>query len=107
MSTGGTFGAFKPPKPKSGLKLYALLGVLGILIIAAIYYLVFYGGVGIGMAVVLPPAQELNATELKVSRMSRLNFNIADTDFYKSLKLHGAIPINIEALGRLNPFSPF
>ncbi len=107
--TSGTFGAFKPPEVKRRqARLYILLGVLLVLAVAVGLYLsVNFGLVTLQTPPPIPPAQELNITEIRVSRLSGFNFDVINLDIYKALKLHGAIPIKVEALGRANPFAPF
>ena len=107
--TGGTFGAFRPPEAKKRqTRLYILLGIFLALAAATVYYLFFMAGItSFQVTSNVSLAQELNTTELKVSRLPSFNFDLTDSVLYKSLKLHGVIPIKIEALGRVNPFAPF
>lgn len=90
------------------MRLYILLGASFIILAAAGYYLITtYGSITLRVPPVIPPVQELNAVELKVIQLPGFNFDVVDSAPYKALKLYGAIPIKVEALGRVNPFAPF
>lgn len=107
-SPSGVFSAFRPPEVKSRQTgLYVLLGALFVLAAAAgLYFFVDFGPITLQSSPI-PPARELNTTEIQVSRLSGFNFDIINLDIYKALKLHGDIPVKVEALGRTNPFAPF
>lgn len=106
--SAGTFSAFRPPEAKSRQTgLYVLLGALFVLAAAVgLYFFVDFGSITLQSSPI-PPTRELNTTEIRVSRLSGFNFDVINLDIYKALKLHGDIPIKVEALGRTNPFAPF
>lgn len=108
LSPSGTFGAFKPiaPQRKSFLP-YLVIGAV-ILILAAGYYFFIYRGIGISFVTpVITEAVPLTPVETKVNQLSRFQFNIFDSPFYKSLKSYGALPVVADSLGRINPFIPY
>lgn len=104
----GTFGAFKPPARSKKSSLPFLVILLFILIAGAGVYFFFYKGVGLSFG---PPVTSLspplNALESKVSQLPRFSFDVFDSDFYKSLKVYGKLPIIADSLGRVNPFIPY
>ncbi len=103
----GTFGAFKPPEPKKGVSPWLYFGIFAIILLLGAAYFQYQGG-GISFtAPVFTPASPLSALELKVSQLPAFNLSIFDGDFYRSLKIYGAIPVVADSLGRTNPFIPY
>jgi hypothetical protein len=101
----GTFGAFKPPEQKRKIPAWAFVAIFVVLVLGAAYY--FYQS---GFSLAAPtftPAPPLSALETRVSRLPGFSFVVFDGEFYKSLKIYGAIPVVADSLGRVNPFVPF
>lgn len=102
----GTFGAFKPPVPKKGISPWLYFGIFAVIILGAAYFLYQGGGISF-TAPVFAPVSPLSALELKASQLPAFNFSVFDSDFYRSLKIYGAIPVVADSLGRTNPFIPY
>lgn len=106
----GTFNAFPPrvaPK-NSSLPRVVIIGAI-ILVLGFGYYFYSYGGFGFRLfqAPVLAVSPSLSAVDIKVSQSPRLQFDLFDSSFYKSLKSYGNLPITADSLGRVNPFIPY
>lgn len=107
LPPSGTFGAFRPVRPKKSALPY-LVAFAAVLILAAGYYFFIYQGVGFSLVTpVITGASPLTPTEVKVVQLPRFSFDIFDSPFYKSLKSYGALPIVADSLGRVNPFIPY
>lgn len=108
LSSSGTFGAFRPPTPQKKSFLPYLVVIASVLFLAAGYYLFIYLGINFSLATpVIPPVSPLTATEIKVSQLPSLQFDVFESPFYRSLKSYGALPIVADSLGRVNPFIPY
>lgn len=103
-----TFGALKPPiLPEKSYSSY-FIALIIILVLGVAGYFLFYKGVGISLtAPDLKPAPALTALESKIAVLPAFSFEFFDSDFYKSLKVYGALPIVADSLGRSNPFIPY
>lgn len=103
-----TFGALKPPTLPEKSYLPYFITLIIILILGAAGYFIFYKGVGISLtAPDLTPAPALTALESRIAALPAFSFEFFDSDFYKSLKVYGALPIVVDSLGRTNPFVPY
>lgn len=104
----GTFGIFKTQVSKEKSYFPYLFIIMAIVILAVGYYFFFYQGISLSLK---PPALEtalpLTALETKVMKLSNFSFDVIDGDFYKSLKIYGAVPVVADSLGRANPFIPY
>lgn len=107
-SPSGTFGNFKPQVPKEKSYIPYLIVIFAILILVAGYYFFFNQGVSLSLkSQVLETAPPLTALEMKVIRLPNFSFSVVDSDFYKSLKVYGSVPVVADSLGRVNPFIPY
>ncbi|MEK7087444.1 MAG: hypothetical protein AAB958_01945 [Patescibacteria group bacterium] len=103
-----TFGTFKAQAPKEKSYLPYLFAIAAIFILAAGYYFFFNQGVSISLkSPVLETAMPLTDLEMKVMKLPNFSFNAIESDFYKSLKVYGALPVVADSLGRVNPFIPY
>ena len=102
----GTFGSFKPKAPQKSYMPY-LIGLAIVLILGAGYYFIFYQEINLFAAPIVSPAPPLTPLEIKVSQLPGFSFEVFDSDFYKSLKVYGAVPVVADSLGRSNPFIPY
>jgi len=107
-SSLGNFGSYKAAmQPKKTSFPYFVIAAVVLLSVAGLYFF-FYQGVSFSFeAPVLAPAAPLTSLELKVSALSNLPSGVIDSQFYKSLKAYGALPVIADSLGRTNPFVPY
>ena len=104
----GTFGAFRPQAPKEKSYIPYLVAIFAVVILAAGYYFFFNQGVGLSLEKpVLETAPPLTVLEMKVIKLPNFSFGVIDSDFYKSLKVYGSVPVVADSLGRVNPFIPY
>ncbi len=104
----GTFGSFKPVGPPKKPPIPYLVIVLVIVILAAGYYFFFNQGVSLSLeSPVFVAAPPLTSLEAKVIKLPNFSFSVIDSDFYKSLKVYGSLPVVADSLGRTNPFIPY
>ena len=104
----GTFGAFKPQGLKKKSYITYVVAIFAILILAAGYYLFFNQGISISLeSPTFPPAPALTALDAKIINLPNFSFGAIDSDFYKSLKVYGSVPVVADSLGRVNPFIPY
>lgn len=103
-----TFGNFKAQVPKEKSYFLYLFAAVAIVILAAGYYVFFTQGVNLSLkSPVLETAMPLTDLDLKVSKLPNFSFDVTQSDFYKSLKVYGAVPVVADSLGRTNPFIPY
>jgi len=104
----GTFGSYKiMSQPKKSLAPYLIIAVT-IIILAAGYYFFFYRGISLSLeAPVFSSAPALTPLEVKVTQMPSFTLGVMESPVYKSLKIYGALPVTVGALGRINPFIPY
>lgn len=104
----GTFGAFKAQVQKEKSYFPYLFAVAAIIILAASYYFFFNQGISLSLkSPVLEIAKPLTDLEMKVMKLPNFSFEVTESDFYKSLKIYGALPVVADSLGRNNPFIPY
>lgn len=104
----GTFGTFKAQVQKEKSYFPYLFAVAAIVILAAGYYFFFNQGISLSLkSPALEIAMPLTDLDLKVMKLPNFSFNVIESDFYKSLKIYGALPVVADSLGRINPFIPY
>lgn len=104
----GTFGTFKAQVQKEKSYFPYLFAVVAIVILVAGYYFFFTRGVNLSLkSPVLEIAIPLTDLEMKVMNAPNFSFDVIESDFYKSLKVYGALPVVADSLGRVNPFIPY
>ena len=104
----GTFGNFKPQVPKEKSYILYLIVIFAILILAAGYYFFFNQGVSLSLeSPILEMAPPLTVLEMKVIGLPNFSFGVIESDFYKSLRVYGSVPVVADSLGRANPFIPY
>ena len=103
----GTFGSYKVAPPQKSIWPY-LVVVAAVAVLAAGYYFFFYKNISLSLeATDIAPALPLTSLEEKIINMPKLSLEVMDSDFYKSLKIYGTLPVVADSLGRNNPFIPY
>lgn len=104
----GTFGTFKAQVQKEKSYFPYLFAVATIIILAVGYYFFVNQGVNLSLkSPVLEMAKPLTDLDLKVMKLPGFSFDVIESDFYKSLRVYGALPVVADSLGRINPFIPY
>lgn len=104
----GTFGAFRPQSPKEKSYIPYVVVLFAVVILAAGYYLFFNQGVSFSLeSPTLETAPPLSPLDMRIMGIGNFSFGVTESDFYKSLKVYGSVPVVADSLGRVNPFIPY
>lgn len=104
----GTFGAFRPQGPKEKSYISYVVALFAVVILVAGYYFFFNQGVSFSLeSPTLETAPPLTALDGKIMKLQNFSFGVIESDFYKSLKVYGSVPVVADSLGRTNPFIPY
>ena len=103
-----TFGTYKVAPPKKSIWPYFAVIFIVIALAAAGYYILFYKKISLSFnAPSVVPAPPLTQMEEKLIKIPKFPLEVLDSDFYKSLKIYGTLPVVADSLGRTNPFIPY
>jgi len=105
--SSGTFGSYKVAPPQKSIWPYLII-VAAVAVLAAGYYFFFYKNIDLSLETPsIAPAPPLTSLEIKLIKIPELSLGVFDSDFYKSLKIYGTLPVVADSLGRTNPFIPY